>query len=218
MSDDDSKELTPPGWYEDRTSPGAVRYWNGKRWTMKWKNKPLLEGPDLIDEGAYVTIPDSAYIGGHTQFPTPGRGSLFVTGQRIALAAFDGTSIELPLTIVTSVEVTSEQVAKSKVAPVILFGVFGLGAKGSQHRTTLVVRTTDRNEAFFQFLGIDEYALRAQLVPILSKAGVPFGATADTSPSSPISVADEIRKLGELLRERLLTQEEFDAQKAKLLG
>ncbi len=32
------------------------------------------------------------------------------------------------------------------------------------------------------------------------------------------SVADELQKLGDLLRDGLLTQAEFDAQKAKLLG
>ena len=35
---------------------------------------------------------------------------------------------------------------------------------------------------------------------------------------APPSAADEIRKLGELLRDGLLTQAEFDAQKAKLLS
>lgn len=36
--------------------------------------------------------------------------------------------------------------------------------------------------------------------------------------NSNVSVADEIRKLAELLREGVLTQDEFDARKAELLG
>lgn len=38
------------------------------------------------------------------------------------------------------------------------------------------------------------------------------------SPSSPTSTADEIAKLAALLKDDYITREEFDAQKAKLLG
>lgn len=43
-------------------------------------------------------------------------------------------------------------------------------------------------------------------------------SAADVRPNQQINTADEIRKLKELLDEGILTQDEFDAQKKKLLG
>jgi len=48
--------------------------------------------------------------------------------------------------------------------------------------------------------------------PLTAAANVP------TSTGTPVSVADEIRKLKGLLDEGILTQEEFNAQKAKLIS
>lgn len=46
-----------------------------------------------------------------------------------------------------------------------------------------------------------------------------FGASAGSPAASPsVSVADEIKKLGELRAQGLLTEAEFAAHKAKLLG
>lgn len=46
----------------------------------------------------------------------------------------------------------------------------------------------------------------------------PVDAPKATDEPAPVSVADEIRKLGELRDKGLITQEEFDQQKRKLLG
>lgn len=43
-------------------------------------------------------------------------------------------------------------------------------------------------------------------------------AVAPATPASPVSIADELKKLGELRDAGVLTDEEFAAQKAKLLG
>ena len=49
--------------------------------------------------------------------------------------------------------------------------------------------------------------------------GAPGGATpATTSASSPVDVADQLRKLAELRDQGILTEEEFAVQKQKLLG
>jgi Short C-terminal domain/Protein of unknown function (DUF2510) len=199
--------IASPGWYEDTTRPDALRYWNGKRWTMKWKDMPLAEGP-------YFVIGEAAYLGGHPHYPAERAGRLLVTTDRVALGA---DVVVIDLATVETVEITSEQIAKSRVGPVVLFGVLGLGAKGSRDRTTIVQRGKDGSEAFFQLLGVDAPYVRAQLTPVLAAAGVPFHDAALRSRVAPTSVADEISKLADLMRQGLLTEEEFAAQKAKLL-
>jgi hypothetical protein len=63
---------------------------------------------------------------------------------------------------------------------------------------------------------------RANVTPILQGLGVTVteGQAVRAAPSSPVtpSVADELTKLAQLLDAGVLTEEEFAAQKAKLLG
>ncbi len=62
--------------------------------------------------------------------------------------------------------------------------------------------------------------VRAKITPILKAAGVPFfGETPEISPpKSAADIADELRKLAALRDEGIITDEEFQAQKTKLLN
>jgi hypothetical protein len=117
-----------------------------------------------------------------------------------------------------SIEVTSEQVAKSRVRFALAFGILGAaGAKATQDRATVIVHT---KAGELGYLVIDRQAqpeVQAALAPWLRSHGIALGAPQVNS-ASALSIADELKKLGELRDAGLLTDEEFAAQKGKLLN
>jgi len=65
----------------------------------------------------------------------------------------------------------------------------------------------------------DPIRLRAKITPVLNAAGVPFfGEEATPSAAQPVDVADELRKLAGLRDDGIITEDEFQEQKAKLLA
>jgi hypothetical protein len=65
---------------------------------------------------------------------------------------------------------------------------------------------------------LEEERKKQELYQKLTKDEQPVTPTKIEDQKLPISVADELKKLKELLDAGVLTQEEFDAQKKKLLG
>jgi hypothetical protein len=37
---DETKQAPLPGWYDDKTGDGLVRWWNGRAWTEDYKKAP----------------------------------------------------------------------------------------------------------------------------------------------------------------------------------
>jgi len=80
--------------------------------------------------------------------------------------------------------------------------------------------------AHFQIDHLSPQSLRAQLAPILFKVGGPFlddpfstgPNAAPQEPVAPASVADELAKLAELRDQGILSEDEFLAQKGRLLS
>ncbi len=124
----------------------------------------------------------------------------------------------IPRKYIVSVEVTGRPVAKSRVGPVIVFGLAGLAAKGSQDRTTVVVRTTTDEAVYYTIDGISPEGVRAGNAAVLKLSNIPFHEELPAPPPQTMDVADQIRKLATLRDEGILTDEEFAAQKAKLLN
>jgi hypothetical protein len=83
-----------------------------------------------------------------------------------------------------------------------------------QHDSNYVTFFPDHQAAFERVRDAVERARIAARHP------APVAAPTPPSPqaTSPSSVADELKKLAQLKDDGILTQEEFDAQKAKLLG
>jgi hypothetical protein len=111
---------------------------------------------------------------------------LFFTTEAIGL----GTSPKagpsatvVPMQSVASVQVTGQQVSKSKVGPVLLFGLYGLAARGSRQDTTVVVRTKDRETIYYSIGDASPDQVRAVLTPHLAYVNVPFYE--ESTPSSP---------------------------------
>jgi hypothetical protein len=167
----------------------------------------------------------AVYLGGLSWAPESGWGDLLLDSEMIDLTTRNKKPIvRIYVAAIECIEITSEQAAKSKIGATLVFGIFGgLAAKGSEDRGTLLVHLKSGQTAYFEISGYSEHQLRAKLTPWLQAANIRVGTPeveAAPAPAAvdPVSVADEIAKLGALKTQGLLTEEEFAAEKARLLG
>lgn len=171
--------------------------------------------------GPHRWFANAKYLGGTSKFTEGWRGFLFFTIEAIGLGKTPFTGPQetvIPRKYIVSVEVTGRQVAKSRVGPVMVFGLLGLAASGSRERTTIVVRTTTDEAVYYTIDGMSPERVRAEIAPVLKLANIPFHEELPAPPSQAMDVADQIRKLATLRDEGILTDEEFAAQKGKLLN
>ena len=181
-----------------------------------------------------ATFNKPRYLGGYSKFEEHrephkkwGDGVLRITDSSI--------TIELPWPFLTrgrieystvrSVQVFDRgQVAKSKIAAVVAFGVLGgLAAKGAMDQAALAVRTIEGETAYFEIDGESVVKVKAKVEPVLKLAGVSMSDDLLTEPNEPSepsepSLANQIRELAALRDEGLLSSEEYEEAKAKLLG
>jgi hypothetical protein len=169
-----------------------------------------------------ASLPDARYVGGNSALGPPQRGRLIFTPKMLGIGDRDATSAAIPLASVENIAVTGGEVAQSKIGSVLALGVIGLAAKGAKNQSAIVVRTNDGQAAYYMVDYASPINVRAKIAPILKAAGVPLisqeAAAQPAPPSAPISVADELAKLASLRNDGVLTDEEFEAQKAKLLA
>ena len=176
-----------------------------------------------------VAVGRAIYIGGHSGLGPQREGLLWVTTEYIGIQSWaddDQIAASLPMASITRVGVDGGQVAKSKVLPVVLFGVFGLAAKGSKDRAYLMAYTTTSEFATYEIDDKSPAAVRATIAPILAQVRVPFD---DESPPfgldeevpgnglSDAGLADQLSKLAALRSEGALSEEEFAAAKRALI-
>jgi hypothetical protein len=173
------------------------------------------------------------YLGGHPDLGKPTAGSLILADVVLGIGTFSPRKAVLSYDQIASVEVTSEEQARRRVGAELTFGVLGGvgGRKAAKNLAIVIVRTTDGNEAYYQVDKLDVAHVRARLAPVLKEHGVPWhdeavqasttsnaeAVEAATTSSAPVGIADELAKLAALRDSGVLSTEEFDAQKAKLL-
>ena len=169
-----------------------------------------------------VTLGWATYLGGVIDQPKKRSGNLMFTVDGIILERGPGLSkVSIPMSDVCGVDVGGEQVGKSRVGAVLAFGVLGLGAKSSVARGELTVYLKSGGEAYFHVDKKSEMEIKGALSPLLGGLGIPFGneaAAPVVAAPSGVSTADELAKLAQLRDQGVLTEEEFAAHKAKLLG
>lgn len=95
-------------------------------------------------------------------------------------------------------------------------GVFALGAKKRTRDTHISVLTNTAERGFLLEKTAPE-AIKTRLMPLLAKLAEQQEPEPEAG-HSKLGIADEIAKLAELRGSGVLTDEEFHAQKAKLLG
>ncbi len=95
-------------------------------------------------------------------------------------------------------------------------------SKGAVDRGTLIVHLKSGQAGYFSINDYSQREILGKITPWLRSTQIRVGTPSSKSPtpasSNPISVADEIAKLGALKAQGLLSEEEFAAQKAKLLA
>lgn len=123
---------------------------------------------------------------------------------------------------ISAVEVSSEQVAKSKLGATLIFGVVGgVTAKATKDRTTLIVHLKSGATGYFSIDLVSAAEILGPLTPWLSSRKISIGAPtpAAGAPSGPAPslISDELERLAEMRDKGVLTEDEFAALKAKLI-
>ena len=175
-----------------------------------------------------LRIKDAVYLGGfdYLGLTEPRWGTLVLSDETITLTDVQSQNLRrypdlelCRIKAVASLEVTSEQVAKSKVGATLLFGVWGgLAAKGAADRSTIVLHLKSAVTGYIivkkhfsaQLLGIIEPWRRAM--------GIPLTEELPAQPeASQVSIADELTKLAQLRDSGVLSEDEFELLKRDLI-
>jgi hypothetical protein len=205
-------------------------------WTDAWTQFAELE-PDwhrdyLSDQrraaerakrpkGAVALGFNAIYTGGLADHPLQARGTLLLSPTQIGLGEFQPERAVILLDDVASVEITGDMVAKSKLAATLAFGVLGgVGSKGTKTEVAVIVRLKSGGTAYYVIPDSNDgpSILRAKAGPVLQQAGVPFADDGPALASAGPDIADQLRKLADMRNEGLLSPEEFERAKAKLLA
>ncbi len=198
----------------DVSNDGQMNFVRQKKW---WEKEGVQYKP------LKTSFTSVKYLGGLPEDPNPHtlEGNMWADEERIGLGMASAKKQVIMWKDCKGVTVDGGQVAKSKVGAELAFGIFGgLGAKGAADRAFLTVYRKDGAAALFQIEKKSPQAVRGQLTALLAKVGVPFldGPVQAQDNSSSVSMADELGKLAALKEQGILTPEEFEEQKAKLLS
>ena len=122
---------------------------------------------------------------------------------------------------IATIEVTSEQAAKSKLGAAVVFGVLGaVTAKGSMDRASMLVTLRNGETGYFTIQKQSTASLLGALTPWLREHGISLGSPdveAAQPALAPKLIADELVKLVQLRDAGVLTEQEFVELKTKLI-
>jgi hypothetical protein len=163
----------------------------------------------------------SKYLGGHSKLGKARQGNLYLTDEKIGVGTFGPSHAALSWTDVASVDVSGEQVSKSKIGATLVFGVFGgLAAKGTKNQAAIIVHTKDNEVAYYQIDKVSQLEAKAKITPLLHAVGVPLSDETAQQPQAPQGndVTEQLTQLSKLKEQGILTEAEFTAKKKQLLG
>jgi len=155
-------------------------------------------------------------------------GTMFAGTSGIDYKSFGGKKVHIPWNVIQDVEISTQAARRVTAARVLAVGVFALAAK--KNETYTYVHISDQNTVWSFATKSSQGNVVKVWQPILNAWNNREGAQAARTSPSPtpttpppptgpaLSVADELKKLGELKDSGLLSDEEFAQQKAKLLG
>lgn len=172
---------------------------------------------------------ETHYLGGWPEHAKTYTGKLtkilVIDRNGVALRGFS-VIFTIPWNQITDLDVDGAENASKRLTAsrALLLGPLALVAKKKTKNSMLIVTTTSGHQALFHSEQYTASEMRMKLLPIITQirlavvdqqpAGPPGMATA---PSRAVSVADELTKLMQLRTSGVLTEQEFAAQKAKLL-
>lgn len=189
-----------------------------------WWNDPALWAS--LGMLKAVILRGTSYLGGWPAYPKPVRSTSNNLSFRADGIVYNGFRelIKIPWAEVTSLEIEGPDSPSSRVTVtrLVTLGVFALAAKKNTSSVAVVVRTKDAGEVIFSSQKSSAGQLRGRLLPLTSRLNRVNGSEPDqipaVAPAAALSVADELRKLAELRDSGILSDDEFAAQKAKLLA
>ncbi len=189
-----------------------------------WYDDPAFSLGARYDDAAVIVAPDDSTIPGRTAVVA----SIVTTGVQLTTVGEPAESARartfVPWSEVRSatLEPTERSMARPGVAVAIGLGVPGASKRASSRRACLAL-STDAGEHVLVLRGYTLSDTARALAPVFARMpGATVSIPTDTSPSAPagstsVDPIDQIRRLGELRDEGLLTEEEFGAKKAELL-
>ncbi|WP_249021626.1 SHOCT domain-containing protein [Conexibacter sp. S30A1] len=174
----------------------------------------------LKDQGAWwVDVPPYlALIGCHWTGAknTKETGDLRVTAEGFEYKATLGSRVRIPWAAVEDIDVSNQATRRVTATRVLAVGVLALAAQKSE--VLRYVHIADKNTVFTFAIKAPQDKVLAAMRPVLDA----LNRQAQPEPAQPRtavgSVADELAKLASLRDSGVLSDEEFAAQKAKLLG
>ena len=178
-----------------------------------------------------LIVPGATYFGGfsHLDLNEPRIGRLIMDDNTVTLnrvqnvkATREYRDIELCRTrAIASMEVTSEQAARSRVGATLIFGVLGLAAKGAMDRATVLVHLRNGDAGYLTINKQSTASLLGVLTPWLREQGIAVGSPeaepAAPSATAPKLIADELAKLAQLRDSGVLSDNEFVTLKTQLI-
>jgi len=165
------------------------------------------------------------YLGGHPGHPNPINGCTIVFApDDIAIEKGANLLFRLPATEVTALYVETEEEVNRRITAtrILTTGVFALAIPKKTRGSVLVNLDTNAGPMAFEKVKKTNVEMTKELGSQIARFGNSSGPASATSTPGPVrggplTVADELAKLAGLRREGFLTDDEFAAQKARLL-
>ena len=159
------------------------------------------------------------YLGGYPGFEDPVTCDLVITPTEVAVEKGARILFRLPIADVHEIVVETEEEAKRRLTAtrMLAVGVFALAFPKKTAGSVLITIDARTAPLVFEAQRQSKPHMLRQLAPAIAIV-TQSGAGPRPSPAAqPASVADELRKLGELRDSGVLSDEEFEAQKRRLI-
>ncbi len=177
--------------------------------------------PGSQDPSDFQTLGGASFVSGLREDERwAGRGNVLVN---VVGVTYENEHLEktFPWNDLELIEFESANVEKSRVGPVLAFGVLGLGAKATSSESVLTLEHKNGQHFVFIFREIDPISIRTKLKTTLTSVGRRLGERMSDSSNKPSegsqTFVQALVSLGEMVDRGLLTTEEFEIAKDRLL-
>ncbi len=173
--------------------------------------------------GARLTALPVEYMGGYGD-SRKAKGILTFYEKQTEFSAVMSTKFTIPNTQIKDVAIEGKDEVNRRVTVTRLLAVgifaFALKKKSKDQESYITLELTDGQEVILFVDNKAPMALRAKLAKVISAVKQASTSSQANAPQQQTqsNIADELTKLASLKNQGLLTQAEFDSEKAKLLN
>lgn len=157
------------------------------------------------------------YLGGYANEFASTSGRLWFTDALVGIGDQAPERVLVDTDRVIAVEITTAEIAKSKVPAAVAFGVLGaLAARGSEKKTMVIVYLRSGDAGYFQVESLEMPFVIGLISEWLQEHGIRAGSPGAAAASN--GLGDQLERVAALHRAGDLTDDEFTAAKARLLN